>query len=226
MRKIILFTVLAVNILSILSGCATFRSGIKGEFEGEGGKNIGAEKVDVLFVFSHYKQVKGYDAIPKLENKHQIINDFDDLFIDAMTEFSNINRYTTFTEYASDVSEPKRRIEKDSLVATHDYVMRIKFMKEISFSRQFLGSLFSTVTVTVLPIPYKRNYSVTIDVFNHEDILLKNYTRQASLTKWVQTLLIFVYPFHTERRKAEEIYINLMHDVFQQVETEKILIKN
>jgi len=218
------FITTAVLALLLLTGCATFRSGVEGEFNGEGEKNFGAEKVDVLFIFSHYKQSKGYDAISKLENKYQIIKDFEDLFIDACKEFSNLDRYSIYTEYASDVSNPKRRVEKDSLIDASDYVMRVKFMQENSFAKHFLGTLFSSLTVTVLPMPYKRNYSIEVDVFNSEDVLIKSYNRQASMTKWVQTMLIFVYPFHTEKRKEEEIYINLMHDIFKQIETEKVLL--
>jgi len=208
----------------LISGCATFRSEIKGEFNASGEKNFGAEKVDLLYIFSHYEQAKGYDAIPKLESKRQIIDDFDDLFIDALNELSNIGRYTTFTEYASDVGDPKRRSEKDSLKTAHDYVMRIKFMKENSFVKHFLGTLFSTVSVTLLPIGYSTDYSIKLDLFNENDILIKSYTREASLTKWVQTLLIFIYPFHTERRKEEEVYIGFMHDIFRQIETERVLM--
>jgi len=218
-----IYVICALFVVSTLTGCASFRTGIEGDFKGESSKNFGSEKVDVLFIFSHYEQSKGYDAIPKLENKRQIISDFDDLFIDACNEFSNLDHYTTFTEYASDVSEPKRRAEKDTLISSHDYIMRIKFNQEHSFVGHFLGTVFSTLTVTTLPIPYKRDFSISVDVFNHEDILIQNYNRHASLTNWVQTLLIFVYPFHTERRKEEEIYINMMHDIFMQIETEKVL---
>jgi len=208
----------------LLSGCATFRSDLKGKFSTQSEKNFGAEKVSMLFIFSHYEQRKGYDAIPKLENKRQIINDFDDLFIDAMNELSNIGRYSTFTEYASDIGDSKRRAEKDSLITAHDFVVRIKFMKENSFTIHFLGTLFSTVSATLLPMPYKRNYSLKVYLYNSDDILVQSYERQSSLTKWVQTFLIFIYPFHTEKRKEEEIYINSMHDIFKQIETEKVLI--
>ncbi len=210
-------------VFSLISGCATFRSGVKGHFSEPGSKNLGAEKVDVLFIFSHYEQARGYDAIPKLESHHQIIRDFDDLFIDACGELSNLDKYTTFTEYASDVSEPERITKRDSLIAAYDYVIRIKFMKEHSFAQHFLGTLFSTVSATLLPMPYSQHFSMEVNVFDDQDILLHSYKREASMTKWVQTLLVFVYPFHTEKRKEEEIYINLMHDVFRQIETERVL---
>ena len=101
-------------LLLILAGCASFRSDIKGKYEGKTEKNFDAEKVSILFIFSHYEQAKGYDAIPKLENKRQIISDFDDLFSDALTELSNVGRYNTFTVFASDIAEPERRAQMES----------------------------------------------------------------------------------------------------------------
>jgi hypothetical protein len=206
-----------------MSGCATFRSEIRNQFKGDAEKNYNAEKVNVLFIFSHFKQIKGYDAIPKLEKKHQIINDFDDLFFDAFNELTNVKSYSTFTEFASDVADPQRRHTRDSLMTANDYVVRVKFLKESSFVKHFLGTIVSCIG-TLIPIGYSKDYSVVVDVYNQADVLVKSYTRQASLTMWVQGLLIFIYPFHTERRKQEEIYIAFMHDIFKQIETEKVLI--
>jgi len=209
----------------LLTGCASFRSGIQGKFEGTAEKNFGAEKVSALFIFDHYKQSVGYDAIPKMEKKFQIIDEFDDLFLDALSELSNVGRYNTYTEFSSDVADPKRRAEKDSLLTVHDYIFRIKFTKENSFARYFLGALFSSASATILPIPYKKNYSVNVSICNSQDVLIKTYTREASVTKWVQSALIFIYPFYTEKKKTEEIYIAFMHDIFRQVEAEKVLVK-
>ena len=223
MNKNYSFLICLLLTVSLIPGCATFRSGMKGEFGGTSEKNYGADKVSVLFIFSHYEQAKGFDAIPKLESSRQIINDFDDFFIDALNELSNLKQYTTYTEFASDVGDPKRRAEKDSLIDAHDFVMRIKLMKENSFVQHFLGTLFSTVSATLLPMPYTRTYSIEVDLLDQDEILVKSYARQSSLTKWVQTFLIFIYPFHTERRKEEEIYIRFMHDIFRQIETEGVL---
>ena len=40
-----------------------------------------------------------------------------------------------------------------------------------------------------------------------------------------RTLLIFVYPFHPEQRKKEELYVEFLHDIFKQIEKENILKK-
>jgi hypothetical protein len=213
-------------LILLLIGCASFRSGINGSYQGKAEKNYGAEKVSVLFIFDHFHQQMGYDAIPKLDKSHQIIEDFDDLFIDALQELSNVSSYNTFTEYASDVANPKRRAEKDSMITKHDFIMRVKFKRENSFVQHFLGVVFSTGSLTLLPMPYTKHYFITVDVHNSQDVLIKSYTRSASLTKWVETFLLFIYPFHTEKRKQEEIYIQFLHDIFRQIESEKLLVKN
>ena len=62
-----------------------------------------------------------------------------------------------------------------------------------------------------------------VDVFNSEQQLIKSYSRDASLNKWVQTFMVFLYPFHHEKRKKEELYVEFLHDIFEQIESEKIL---
>ena len=225
MKKLIIM-VLSATFMLMVSGCATFKSDMIGKFENPAEKNIKADPVSVLFIFSHYRQTKGWDAIPKLDNKRQIIRGFDDFLVDALNEFSNIKSYSTFTEYASDVNEPKRRARKDSLAKKNDYVIKVKFMREKSFAKIFLGTFFSGLSLTLVPIPYTFSYSVYAELYNSKGQLLKSYTRQASLTKWVQTLMIFVYPFHPEQRKKEELYVEFLHDIFKQIENEKMLKKS
>lgn len=221
-RKLSVFVSLFVACF-LFGSCATFKSDMTGKYDVAADKNYGADGVKVLFIFSHYRQTKGYDAIPKLDNKYQRIDGFDDFFQDALNEFSNISEYATFTEYASDVNEPERRALKDSLMSAHDYVIKIKFMRQKSFVKYFLGSIGSSLTLTLVPIPYRHSYSVNVEIFNSQRQLIKTCSRESALTKWVQTLLIFVYPFHPEKRKREELYVEFMHDIFRQIESERVL---
>lgn len=171
-----LILILAFNFL--LLSCAAFKSSVKGKYAQPAQKNYSAEGVSVLFVFSHLRQTKGYDAISKLDNQYQRINGFDDFFQDALNEFSNVKSYATFTDYASDVNEPKRRALKDSLEKTHDFIIKMKFKREKSFSKYFLGVIVSTATATLLPIPYTNSYSVDVELFNSKRQLIKTYARE------------------------------------------------
>ena len=196
-----------------------------GKYDKNSEKNFRAEPVSLLMIFSHYRQTTGLDAIPKLDDQRQRIGGFDDFLVDALNELSNIKRYSTYTEYASDVNDPSRRTQKDSLMRQHDYIMKMKFMRKKSFTKNFLGTLISSTSLTLFPIAYTYKYSLDAELYDSKGQLLKTYSRNASLTKWVQTLLIVVYPFHPEQRKKEELYVEFLHDVFKQIEQEKILQK-
>ena len=47
--------------------------------------------------------------------------------------------------------------------------------------------------------------------------------RQGTLTSWVELFLVFAYPFYPFEGKREEIYSESLHDLFGQLETEKVL---
>jgi hypothetical protein len=207
---------------SLLTGCATFRSDLGHRYEGQVRRNE-AKPVSVCFVFSHVSQMVGMDAIPKLQDKYQRLQDFDDIIIDAHRELSNLGQYSTFTDEASDVNDPARRKLKDSLMTAQDYTIKMRIETKKKFSNYFLGALASSISATILPVPYYQYYTVTTDVFNHDRKLIATYTRSATLTKWVEALLIVAYPFHPEERKREEIYMAFLHDTFKQIESEGVL---
>lgn len=214
---------ISISILALLSGCASFRSNLQNGFDGQARRNESGKQVSVLFTFSHIKQSIGYDAIPKLEGKREALSDFDDIFSDALRELSNVKTYATFTDEATDVNNPDRRHQKDSLTTANDYSMRVRIETTTSFARDFLGGCISTVTATLAPFPYRWDYKMITDVYDHERKLVKTYERRASMTKWVEALLIVAYPFYPEERKREEIYMMFLHDTFKQIESEGVL---
>jgi hypothetical protein len=179
--------------------------------------------VSILFLFTHERQTIGVDVIPKLERRNLPVGGFDDIFSDALKELSNIDRYATFTDKADDVNQPVRRALRDSLTTAHDFVINLRFKKETSFAKNFLGTTVSTVSATTFPIPYGRHYTVHAEVRRGDSTFIGEYDRSASITTWVQTFLIFLYPFHPEKRKTEEVYVEFMHDIFRQIEAERIL---
>ncbi len=204
------------------AGCSSFRSDIHGAYGRQAQKQTGMKPVDILFHFTHKCQTIGIDVIPKLEKRHRPVDGFDDIFADALQEIGNIGSYATFNDRADDVNQPERRALKDSLTASHDYVIYLKLKKETSFAKRFLGATVSTVSATLLPIPYSKIYSVHAAVKSNNG-LIREYSRSASVTTWVQTGLIFLYPFHPEKRKMEEIYVEFLHDIFFQIEADGIL---
>ncbi|MDD2272543.1 MAG: hypothetical protein PHP95_07945 [Desulfuromonadaceae bacterium] len=215
--------VLTLLLISLLAGCAASRSQVAGKFSQSPEKNIGAERVSVFFQFRHLTQEHGFDSIPKLQA--QGVNDFDNLFRDALVEISNISSYVTFTEAPSDVSNPKRRQEFDKLRSEHDFTLKVDFFEESSFKQQCLSGTISLLSLTLIPMPYTWEYTITANLTDKNGKLAGTYQRKATLDNWMQTLLIFAYPFYPIEGVREEIYEESLHDIFRQIETERVLKK-
>lgn len=207
-----------------LCGCMATRSEIKGHYTLPAEKNIGAEPVSALFLFKHFSQQKGFDAIPKL-NYSDIMkaNAFDNILRDSLNELSNVNKYETFTEAANDVNLPERREKLKSLRTSHDFTVEIHLLEESSFKQQAFSGLINLVSLTLIPMPYTWDYTMTAHLYDQKGKLLKSYERKATLDNWVEALLIFAYPFYPIEGKREEIYSGFLHDLFKQIESEKVL---
>ena len=216
-RNIILFV-----FLFSLSSCITVHSDLETINVIEQSRDSD-KKVSVFFLFSHYEQVHGYDAIPKVLNRYRIIADFDDIFRNSLTDFSNISNYTTLTEMEDDVNQPKRRAEIDSIKSKHDFTIKLKFMKESTLVGHFFGYLVSLGTITVIPYPFNWQYSLNAEIYDKTGSKIKSYDQAAELTSWVQALLLFAYPFHNEKLREEEIYLNFFTNVFRKIENDNVL---
>ncbi|MCX6638939.1 MAG: hypothetical protein NTW14_00440 [bacterium] len=209
--------------LVLLTGCATFRSDLNGAYQGEVKRNLGSPQVSALFIFTHVHQTLGYDAIPKVVGKKSMIQSFDDVFHDALGEFSNLRKYDTFTEEAGDVNHPERRSLRDSLTTQNDYTVKIRIIEERHFAPTFFAGFGSVISATVLPMPYRQTYRMETEVYSRGGSLVGSYHRQAYLSKWVELLLVFAYPFCPEDRKREEVFMLMLHDTFKQIESENVL---
>lgn len=208
--------------LWVVTGCATFSGDMEGAFTGSGRPAPAAEEVSVLFLLRHVRQAHGMDAIPKLMAEPQIVRDFDNLLVDAVSEISNLSSYTSFTEFPSDVSDPERVARRDDLIRTRDFVVRVDLLEEYSFVRQFFGRVLSVVSATAIPVPYRTRYSIDVRVTQGGEELAA-YHRSNSKTLWVQAFLLFVQPFRSDALVKERIYIDLLHDVFREMEADGVL---
>lgn len=217
--RLLLLLTLLLSIL--LSGCVASRSEIKGAYGAPAAKNTEAQKVSVFFLFRHLGQQHGLDSIPKLQ--FQGVKDFDNIFRDSLNEISNISRYDTHTELPNDVNNPERRQKRDSFRAASDYTLEVTFFEESSFAQQFFSGTISLVSLTAIPMPYSWDYTITADLYEKGGKQLRSYKRTATLSNWVEGLLLFVYPFYPFEGKREEIYSQSLHDIFRQIEAEKVL---
>ncbi len=214
---------LPVLLNGILAGCIATRSEMQGGFTGLAEKNATAEKVSLFFHFKPTQQQHGFDSIPKL--KEFVVKDFDDLFRDALAEISNISHYNTFIESPHDVNLLKRRQELENFKSSHDYTLEVIFFEESSFKQQCLSGTISLLSLSVVPMPYTWDYTITANLLDKKGHTLRTYQRKATLDNWVEALLIFAYPFYPLEGKREEIYSASLHDIFRQIEAERILQK-
>jgi len=221
------FAAMAVVLLAgfLFSGCAAFHSDLHNKFAGNPKKNLQANRVNVLFIFSHYQMTRGLDAIPKLQSGYPVVHGFDDFFRDALNEFTNIKSFATFTENSSDVNEPARRKLRDSLMEKNDFTIKIRIQKEKSFAKYFFGIAVNSLSAIVFPIRYKDNYFVNVDIYDKNQRLLKTFTRDFSVSKWVETLMVFFYPFYPQQKVIEKEYVEFMHDIFREIESDGVLNK-
>lgn len=214
---------LLLMLVAVLSGCAASRSDIIGAYTGPVEKNAGAEKVSMLFLFRQLEQQHGMDASQKL--KTIPVKDFSSIFRDSLNEISNISTYATYNEETSDVNDPKRRQQREELRKISDFTLEINILEESSFKQQCFSGTISLLTLTLFPMPYSWDYTMDANLYDRGGKLVSSYKRRAELKNWLQTFLLFVYPFHPVEGKREEIYSGFLHDLFRQIEAEKVLKK-
>lgn len=212
-----------VLLIWIVSGCAASRSPISGIYNGTADKKPGAQKVSIFFLFRNLTQQHGMDSIPKLRDHG--IKDFNNLFRDSLAEISNISQYTTFFESPNDINAPKRRQEKEGFRASHDFTVEFTFLEESSFKQDMLSGTISVLSLTLVPMPYSWHYTISANIYDQQGNIVRTYLRKATLDNWVQAFLIFAYPFHPLEGKREQIYAESMHDIFRQIEAERVLKK-
>lgn len=216
-------SLILIGAIILIAGCATFSPPINGMYGKEKVRNLNAEKVDILFIFEHYEQTTGIDAVPKLTRPPR---NFNDIFGNALSEISNIEKYNSITINADDINDIRKRENILRLKKESEYIIEMNFKKEKSFVKFFFGVIVSSFSATIIPIRYKNKYEVEVKVYDNKEQLIKTYMRDSELDKWVQTFMVFFYPFMHEKRKKEELYVECLHDIFSQIETEKILNYN
>jgi len=211
-------------IVTVINGCATFGVQVDGKFDKAPVKNSEAKKVKVLFVFDHTKQLDGLDAIPKLVSPGIALKDFNDIFLDALKEFSNLEGYHIISETSQDIEWSDKQKRKENLKKESDYVIETTILKKESFARNFLGGMVSLVSLSLIPVTYPKDYYFTVKVYNAKGLLLKEYKRTGYIKDWVQLVMLFYYPYHSPEKAVEDLYSTILHDIFREIENDKLLI--
>jgi hypothetical protein len=228
----------AVALLAF--GCASFRSEMTGAYTppSTGRPDAPLPAVNLFFWVRHLDQAHGLDAVPKLpdtapENElddpsemrifSPVLEDFEDLFDNAVTEIRNVDELVVFTETSQDPYLPERMEHAEKLRDEADFAVEMTFFKETWFVPQVVAGTVSLVTLTVIPVWFTERHTLTVEVSDRQGRTLGRYERSAELKDWVELFLVFVFPFHPRERKLEEIYVEMMQDVFRQIDAEGVL---
>jgi hypothetical protein len=213
--------VMTLLCLLLLSGCAATRSEIREAYTAPVAKRSDSGKVSVFFLFRHLEQSHGLDTIPKLKGTG--VKDFDNLVRDSLSELGNLGKFSTDTELPTDVNSPERREKREANRGKHDFTVEISIFEESSFRQQCFSAVVSTLSLTAVPMPYSWDYTVTATVYDKGGARVKEYRRAATLNNWLQGLLVFAYPFYPLEGKREEIYSETLHNIFRQMDGERVL---
>jgi hypothetical protein len=200
-------------------GCAASVSPIQGLYPGGGRPGAEERPVRVEFTVAHLTQRHGFDAVPK--HRGALVADFEEVFRDATREIGNLSAYTLKTETAP-LGE-KEVVLRPDYRTDHDYSVRMVFLSESSFASDVLAGIGAFASLTLLPVPFRVDYTASAEVRSPDGRLLASYSRSAEITQWVQGLLIFAYPFRPPEGEQEKLVSRLLHDLFREMAAAGVL---
>jgi hypothetical protein len=219
MRNLLL--IIIALLAFIFSGCASFRTDVTDLYKTESSETQ-KSRVNICFDIYHYDQSIGADAIPKLL-RYPGINSFNDIFKESLKQLTNIKQYESFTNLSTDVENPNRRKLRDSLISISDYTIKIEILRQKSFAKHFIGSLISFATLSIIPVGYTWDYYINISVIDKDFKQIGKYKRSAGVTTWYQALLIFIQAFYVEEKMNEDIYLEMISNIFMEIESGNLL---
>ncbi|TFH00797.1 MAG: hypothetical protein E4H13_06560 [Calditrichales bacterium] len=220
LKRSIFIGILFVYIV-MLTGCAASRTDIVGLYGGEQ-KFTKKQRVKALFDFFYYTKQTGRDAISK-SRSYSGVSGFNDIFKESIKELTNISEFETFYNLSDHIDDPEIRKQKEDKIERSDYVIKLEFLQENSFSKHVLGAIVSICSFDLIPIGYTWDYTFTATIIKKGEGIIGKYSRQASVTNWFQIALIVLYPFHPEEAKTEQVYLESLTNLFKQIEDENVL---
>jgi hypothetical protein len=203
----------------LVSGCAASVSPIQGLYAGAARAPAEARPVRVEFTVSHLTQRHGFDAVPK--HRGPLVADFEEVFRDATRELGNLSAYTLKVETAP--GSGTEVILRPDYRTDHDYSVRMVFLSESSFASDVLAGLVAFGSMSIVPVPFRVEYTATAEVRSPEGRLLGSYSRSAEITQWVEGLLLFAYPFRPPEGEQEKLVSQLLRDLFREMAAEGVL---
>lgn len=204
-----------------LAGCAASLSPIEGRYARARARDGARQPFTVEFVVTHLEQSHGWDVVPK--HRPAVVEAFDEVLADAVTELRNLSGYTVVTDEG-----PKGETEvqtRREFRTDRDYAIHLTILRESSFAAHAFWGLVAFSTGSLVPAPFRWVYTVRAEIYDSRGGAIADLRRSATVTNWIQTGLIVVYPFHPLEGKEEKLYSVALHDLFREMEAEGILVR-
>jgi hypothetical protein len=207
----------------LTAGCAASVSPIEGLYAAPDRLQPGVAReqhpVRVEFTVAHLSQRHGFDAVPK--HHGPLVPDFLEVFRDATRELANLTAYTLILESAP--GSGREVVLRPDYRTDHDYSVRMVFLSESSFASDVISGLVAFASLSLVPVPFRVDYSATAEVRSPDGTLLGSYRRSAKITQWVEGLLILAYPFRPPEGEQEKLVSRLLRDLFREMDAEGVL---
>jgi hypothetical protein len=203
-----------------LTGCAASVSPIQGLYAGDRRQPLAdARPVRVEFTVAHLTQRHGFDAVAK--HRGPLIADFEEVFRDATRELGNLSAYTLKVEAAP--GSGQEVILRPDYRTDHDYSVRMVFFSESSFASDVIAGLVAFGSLSLVPVPFRVDYSASAEIRSPDGRLFGSYRRSAQITQWVEGLLLFAYPFRPPEGEQEKLVSQLLRDLFREMDATGVL---
>lgn len=98
-------------------------------------------------------------------------------------------------------------------------VVHLDIHEQYSWPRLGFQALVSTLTLTLIPLNYPRDYTITLSIENADGLVEKSASRQVVMDNWWWMPLMFSYPFYNEKRASENILLHVGRDLVRQLES-------
>lgn len=96
--------------------------------------------------------------------------------------------------------------------------VHLHIYQEYGWPRLAFQGILSTLTLTLLPLNYPREYTITLSIENMDGTVEKSASRKVAMDNWWWMPLMFAYPFYNERRASENILLHTGRDLVQELE--------
>ncbi len=195
---------LIMILATFVGGCAYFHSGDEYKRRDEiAGMQAPKPRVDLVYTIT-VKGV-GHDQIPKEKYCGYLFDDCDDVMTEITRNFRTLE-------------VKQKRSGPGPASAPSEKLIKMDIYEKYSYPRYFLQAMFSTASMTLLPLDYPRYFEVKMYLIDKDKNIEKMARREFKIHHWWWMPMAFAYPFFNERRAVERALLNAGKELAIEIE--------